>query len=524
MVDAKRKRNHDILVKSGLLNVTASIKAEKAAKVASQRGIAAKKRKMAKKEPLPRRKSSRLAGVQADNIYIENESGGRFTFSGEAPFGGSGLDDAKMSIVPSKPEYFKNRIAAEGSSLSVKDAVELVESKWLKEDSVEKATKFVAEDLSSIQGCERNAARSPTSVVSFDASLSKKIDELSADDEVNVAKVTPDRIYSVTCHPSKEKLIVCGGDKLGYVGMWNVNDESEGDGVHLFRAHGRPVSCLSWAPSGCSLLSASYDGSVRRFDVESQTFQEIFATYDDDESRQGYLGSGLDQGYNYWTQYVCPDPRNASEQCFFMSTSLGTAMHVDLRVGKISFHEQLSEKKINTLSLHRNGHTLASAGLDCSVRLFDIRKFRDNRKSKGKGPTPLAIQHAGKSVNSAFFSPSGNALLSTTMANTLDITKDAHLVSNNQNLKATKRVSHDNHTGRWLTTFMAQWHPSLDIFVVGSMKRPRCIELYDSEGKQLRAIEGEALTAVASRCCFHPSVDKLVVVGGNSSGRMTVLK
>ena len=152
----------------------------------------------------------------------------------------------RCPIAPSKPEYFKNRIAAEGSSLSVKDAVELADAKWVKEDSVEKATKFVAEDLSSIQEGGRNAARSPTSVVSFDASLSKKIDKLSADDEVNVAKVTPDRIYSVACHPSKEKLIVCGGDKQGYLGLWNVDDESEGDGVHLFRAHGRPVSCLSW--------------------------------------------------------------------------------------------------------------------------------------------------------------------------------------------------------------------------------------------------------------------------------------
>jgi len=157
------------------------------------------------------------------------------------------------------------------------------------------------------------------------------------------------------------------------------------------------------------------------------------------------------------------------------------------------------------------------------VRLWDIRKFRDNRNGKGEAPTPLTVQHAGKSVNSAFFSPSGSTLLSTTMANTLDITKDAHL-KNDETLVATKRVRHDNHTGRWLTTFMAQWHPSADIFVVGSMKRPRCIELFDSSGNELRAIQGEALTAVASRCCFHPSLDKLVLVGGNSSGRMTVLR
>jgi hypothetical protein len=109
------------------------------------------------------------------------------------------------------------------------------------------------------------------------------------------------------------------------------------------------------------------------------------------------------------------------------------------------------------------------------------------------------------------------------MTNTLDITKNAHLATDTP-LVATKRVRHDNRTGRWLSTFMAQWHPTADIFVVGSMKQPRCIELYDDNGNQLRAIQGDALTAVASRCCFHPSQDKLIVVGGNSSGRMTVLR
>ena len=115
-----------------------------------------------------------------------------------------------------------------------------------------------------------------------------------------------------------------------------------------------PVSWLidrKRTPSGRSLLSASYDGSVRWLDVEAQKFLQIFATYDDSVMYRDQLGRGLDQGYNYWTQYVCPDHRNAHDQCFFLSTSFGTAMHVDLRVGKgqLTFHEELSEKKINTL-------------------------------------------------------------------------------------------------------------------------------------------------------------------------------
>jgi WD40 repeat protein len=342
MVDAKRKRNYDVLVKSGLLDISASMKQQTKTK-ASHRGIA-KKQKTQKKEPLLRRKSSRLAGVQAEGIYVESERSGKFTISSGT--GGSvGVD---YSPIPSEPEFFKGRIAKEGASLSIKDAVELCESKYIRDDSVDLATKFVSEDLSALQVKKRTATWSPSSVTAIDETLVKKVDSLSVDHNV---KVTPDRIYSVACHPSADKLIVCAGDKQGYLGFWNVDNLSEDDGVHRFRVHGRPVSCLSWTPSGSSLLSASYDGSVRWFDVESQTFQEIFATYDDSDDYRDHLGAGLEQGYNYWTQYVCPDHRNASDQCFFMSTSYGTAMHVDLRVGKgkLTFHENLSEQKINTL-------------------------------------------------------------------------------------------------------------------------------------------------------------------------------
>ena len=63
------------------------------------------------------------------------------------------------------------------------------------------------------------------------------------------------------------------------------------------------------------------------------------------------------------------------------------------------------------------------------------------------------------------------------------------------------------------------------VFVVGSMQQPRTMEIFDGgKGKLLRDIRGEALTAVVSRCCFHPSKDTLICAGGNSSGRVTVAR
>ena len=169
---------------------------------------------------------------------------------------------------------------------------------------------------------------------------------------------------------------------------------------------------------------------------------------------------------------------------------------------------------------------MATAGLSTLVELWDVRKMPSFTTSK-KEPKPLAWQSAGRSINSAYFSPSGKRLLTTTQSNTLDILEDAHLATGLIKMPEA-RIKHDNMTGRWLATLQARWHPGMvsdqEIFVVGSMKKPRIIEIFGDNGELLREIRGDALTAVASRCCFHPNANKLTVVGGNSSGRVTVAR
>jgi WD repeat-containing protein 76 len=282
--------------------------------------------------------------------------------------------------------------------------------------------------------------------------------------------------------------------------------------------------------SSQGLLSSSYDGTVRYFDVVSESFEEIFAT-------------PLDDNDHYYTQYLALDPRAAgSNRSFFLSTSIGSVLHVDRRLssgsgGNVTFHANMSEKKINSVSLHRDGYCLATAGLDRAVKLWDLRKMSSSAKKVTKPSDPkgaLLGEHDNKlSVNSAFFSPSGNYLLSTNMANTLNIYHKAHLQVSSSETSKKKGVEfqpahvirHDNRTGRWLTTFMAQWHPSVDVFCVGSMSKPRSIDVFDgASAEHLRAIQGDALSAVASRCCFHPSSDQVILVGGNSSGRVTVIR
>lgn len=82
--------------------------------------------------------------------------------------------------------------------------------------------------------------------------------------------------------------------------------------------------------------------------------------------------------------------------------------------------------------------------------------------------------------------------------------------------------SHNNNTGRWHTKFQAVWDPKMeDCFVVGSMVRPRQIDVFHSTGIKVHEFKhAEWLRSVCSINVMHPT--KNVLVGGNSSGRLHV--
>jgi WD repeat-containing protein 76 len=194
-------------------------------------------------------------------------------------------------------------------------------------------------------------------------------------------------------------------------------------------------------------------------------------------------------------------------------------------------------------SLHPNGYALLSGGLDNTIALWDVRTMGNSLLKQKKSPQPIATYDCGRSINSVYFSPSGTYAVSTTMANKIDIFDNVHLHLGN-NTKVSKKVDivnqmkprtsirHDNLTGRWLTTFQAIFHPQLDLFVVGSMRHPRCIELFNpstsgkiSSGNELiRTVQGDGVTSVLSRLAFHPRTDQLIVCGGSSSGRVTIAR
>lgn len=368
MVKAKRQRNAQILIDSGLLEASTNLrhKLSPPKSTATQRGLKRadtnRKRKESSLELLPRRKSGRIRGVKSAGLYIaEERSGGRFTVGVENGADATLLSEGQMNghtvvVESAEDEQYRNRIN-NGDDLTLQEAIESSGSKWVKDDSVVNAEHFVRDTVTSTIQNRTSSEHCTTS------SLHSQISSLSVDNVTSVAKVVPERIYAVAFHPSPHKIISVAGDKKGHVGFWDIDATSTQDdsvvassagitsnteGVHLFKPHSGAVANLEWNRDGTKLFSVSYDSTVRMFDMEKQSFTEMFAAYDDSPEYKGKPGFGIDLGYKFWTQYGCLDHRN--DDSMFLTTSMGSVLHLDFR-GKrsITMNHKVSEKKVNTV-------------------------------------------------------------------------------------------------------------------------------------------------------------------------------
>nr|CAD7435737.1 unnamed protein product [Timema monikensis] len=144
----------------------------------------------------------------------------------------------------------------------------------------------------------------------------------------------------------------------------------------------------------------------------------------------------------------------------------------------------------------------------------------DLRTATKPSPKPVCHLAHPKGLTSAFYSSRGSYLLTTCNDDRLRVYDVRHVSTNRPPVIASTK--HNNHTGRWLSTFKARWHPQReDTFIVGSMELPKAIEVYGIHGQKMIRLQSTAnLTTICSACVFHPS--QLLVAGANSSGKVHV--
>ncbi|OWF46751.1 WD repeat-containing protein 76 [Mizuhopecten yessoensis] len=462
------KDNADFFSSLGISEMKNELKPSTAKLKASSRGL---KKEKAPRVPLPRRISLRLLRVD--------------------PSGNS------LPPVPLLPEPLEEHPRKPSGPLEMRKSL-------LKEGSLEDHNDLMAKLKGLVQkgtNSKEDSSKKTTASTRTTEQFMKGFSKMRLVAE-RVAKVVPNRVFSLDIHPSEDRVLVVAGDKWGAVGLWDVpGREHLTDGVLTYTPHSRPVNCLRFSPWNSShLYSNSYDGTLRVGDLQKEIFDEVYATSEDD--------------YNLLKNF---DFLSASS--LLVSQQDGTVALVDRRTkGVEAEHEyNLHFKSLRTVSVHPvHTHIFATASNDGTVSLWDHRKL----KVGGKKNDPIScVQHA-KGVSSAYFSPlTGKYILATSMDNKISVFDSS---APEKSLTTFKSFKHDNHVGRWLTGFRASWHPRReDLFVVGSMKRPRQIEVYSNTCEDLATFyDPDNLGSVCSLNAIHPT--RNILVGANSSGRLHV--
>ncbi|NXF45176.1 WDR76 protein, partial [Oceanites oceanicus] len=295
--------------------------------------------------------------------------------------------------------------------------------------------------------------------------------------EDNIKKVVKYRVCSMAIHPSESIIFVAAGDKSGQIGLWNVNCKAE-EGAHVFIPHNYPVSCMHFSPfNPAHLLSLSND-TLRCGDVTRAVFDEICRSEESLSSFDFLEDNASTAIVGHWDGDIAVVDRRTP----------GTSSELSADIGF---------KRTRTVHVHPVNKQYFIAAGSVDVCIYDVRYL----KSNGNKPVSSLKGHT-KSVASAYFSPvTGNRVVT---------------------VCADDKLRHNNNTGRWLTRFRAVWDPKQeDCFVVGSMARPRQIEVFQDTGKLLHSFYNlDFLGSVCSINVVHPS--KNILVGGNSSGRLHV--
>ncbi|KAL2865584.1 WD domain protein [Aspergillus lucknowensis] len=454
--------------------------------------------------PLPRRTSSRLRGIAAESEIAKRKADEEYDRRQE---------QERAKRVRKSDSFSLNDIFVSGQKLDG-DALIGVDV-ITKGVAVPYQRTFGDEDIKSTTDKDLKTARKELSGLKLWEAW-----------EPNRIKLTPERIYSMTLHPSEAKPLVFAGDKLGHLGILDgsqaksisaVKNEDDGDDdddpdpvLVTLKPHTRTISSMTIHPSKPThLYTASYDSSIREMDLEKTSSVEKYAP---ESTSEDVPVSGIDM--------AAGDPNT-----IYWTTLDGAFGRYDMRTKQQSSVAtwQLSEKKIGGFSLYQmHPHYFATASLDRTMRLWDLRKLSHSH------PTPVGEHTSRLSVSHAAFNSAGQ-IATSSYDDTLKIYdfsargisswKPGHTLSDQQ-MKPDTVVRHNCQTGRWVTILRPQWQlnpqSSIQRFSIGNMNR--FVDIYSGSGDQLAQLGGEGITAVPAVAVFHRS--KNWVAGGTASGKI----
>lgn len=467
------KVQRDNLVKQLALDAASAGLAPQSAKPQSKINGLQKKKPAVKKlkvEAIPRRTSSRLAGLEADSEVAKRKADDEYAAVQE-------LEKAKRQRV--------------SGNVNLSDVV-VAGKEWDQKENF-----FVDVVLSRAKPYERTFGVTEVKKTTDHElrALRENMSGLELYDgfEPNRIKITPERIYALGFHPTVDKALIFAGDKLGNLGIFDASqtgsqvkseqikteaqdDEDKGrkgrrslpwaasrarskvkmkteeqdepdsndmsdPNITSFHLHSRTISSFQFSPLNPShLYTSSYDSSIRLLDLSKSTSTEVYAPPD----------SSLDEALSG----VEVDPK--SPHVIYFSRLDGHLGRADTRSPGSPDIFQLSEKKIGGFSLHPGiPHFMATASLDRFMRVWDLRKMGDRKgtqmaHSVGEHESRLSVSHAAfNSVGQIVTSSYDDTLKVYTFKGMGEWPAGKTL--SDKEIQPSSIIRHNNQTGRWVT-------------------------------------------------------------------------
>ncbi|KAK9469586.1 WD40-repeat-containing domain protein [Lipomyces arxii] len=434
-------------------------------------------------EVLPRRTSARLAGIE--------------------------------------PESEKARVKAETEYVALQEAEKEARKRVGGDIKFEDLSSDKIAQLWTFDDDEPDSTETKTSEIAGDiVQLRKEMSGLKLYEkfEPNDIKITPERVYTIGFHPSASKRLVFAGDKIGNLGVWDIDqvkseDDEEFPQTYLFKVHARTLANFAFAPSITSkIYTASYDGSIRCVDFVSGISSEVY---------YGTLGREPD---------AVSELQFADANTLYFSTLDGEVGRLDLRTPKDITKYRLHDKKIGGLSLHPNAPYLAAtASLDRSMKLWDFRKI-ESLESGELQPKFLSSYDSRLSISCTSWNNEGSIVCNgyddtINIFNLKDSTNWDVNFNAPEELTPSSKIKHNCQTGRWVTILRSHWQrnplDNVQKFVIGNMNR--FMDVYTADGIQLARLgDSDLIRAVPAACQFHAT--KNWIVGGTASGKVCLFE
>ncbi|GMM31064.1 Cmr1 protein [Martiniozyma asiatica (nom. inval.)] len=344
----------------------------------------------------------------------------------------------------------------------------------------------------------------------------------------NKIQIVSSRITTMEFHPSNKRKILIGGDKLGELGIWTIDDDTPDDpepSITKFQPHIKNIPRIRMrveAPE--EVITCSYDGTMRTLNLQ-----------------KGASILSMDFADRWGDPTGISDFHFIDKNVGFITTLDGEGMKFDLREAplKRSNHMwRLHDKKIGYSTIcPTNSNLFASASLDRTMRIWDLRMIQNQHWSSfehDKSPKCIASYSSRLSVSTVDWNKSGDIVCNgyDDSIRIFNLNKNGKGIENylnslvksetgeiSENIKPDQTIVHNCKTGRWVTILKSRWQstPSdgVEKFVIANMKK--YLDVYSADGTMLTHLSHDYMTSIPAACVFHPSENW--IAGGNNSGK-----